>query len=142
MRAVTAICILSLSGLFVPCEKIKIPYIDNIILRGFTGDCPSDNKSGFAMELSEMKIVLETCTDATFAFLDEFGKGTDVRAALGLSAAILEKLSQIQCKGMFATHLHGLLNLDNVNFGNLSYMKMEVEDEQKPNWKISDGNLF
>ena len=43
--------------------------------------------------------------------MDELGKGTEVRAGASLAGALMEQLDGSACRGVFATHLHALLDL-------------------------------
>ena len=43
--------------------------------------------------------------------VDELGKGTEVRAGAALAGSLLEQLDGSRCRGLFATHLHALLDL-------------------------------
>lgn len=43
--------------------------------------------------------------------VDELGKGTEVRAGAALAGALMERLDGSRCRGLFATHLHSLLDL-------------------------------
>lgn len=43
--------------------------------------------------------------------VDELGKGTEVRAGASLAGALVEELDRAGCRGLFATHLHALLDL-------------------------------
>jgi DNA mismatch repair ATPase MutS len=43
--------------------------------------------------------------------VDELGKGTEVRAGASLAGALMEELDASGCRGLFATHLHALLDL-------------------------------
>jgi DNA mismatch repair ATPase MutS len=49
---------------------------------------------------------------AACAQVDELGKGTEVRAGAALAGALLEQLDASGCRGIFATHLHSLLDLN------------------------------
>ncbi len=44
--------------------------------------------------------------------VDELGKGTEVRAGASLAGALVEELDAARCRGIFATHLHALLDLE------------------------------
>ena len=44
--------------------------------------------------------------------VDELGKGTEVRAGASLAGALMEALDASGARGVFATHLHALLDLD------------------------------
>jgi DNA mismatch repair ATPase MutS len=81
------------------------------MLRNFSSDAPIEGRSSFAVEMQEMRYVLQDASDKSLVLIDELGKGTEARAGTALAAAMLEELDRIGCSGIFATHLHGLLDL-------------------------------
>jgi DNA mismatch repair ATPase MutS len=72
--------------------------------RNFRGDSPAEQRSGFALEAKEMAIVLDQalCSAAesraprNFVCVDEFGKGTEDRAASALAAGIILYLDRVR----------------------------------------------
>ena len=50
-------------GLFVPCDKAKVPRYDSFFLRATSYDIPSEGKSAFAIEMDDMHIVLRDSTN-------------------------------------------------------------------------------
>ena len=96
------------------------------MLRNFSSDSPLEGRSSFAVEMMEMKYVLQDVTEKSLVLVDELGKGTEARAGAALAGAMLEALDRSGCLGAFATHLHDLLEMD-LRLNNTTRMKMEVE---------------
>ncbi|CAL8466240.1 g5776 [Coccomyxa elongata] len=111
MRGTMSVALLGACGLFAPCEAATVPFIDAFMLRTFSADAPVEGLSSFAIEMTEMRYVLEDAGPDALVLLDELGKGTEVRAGAALAAAFLERLCTLRCKGIFATHLHPLLDM-------------------------------
>lgn len=80
--------------------------------RACTGaDSPADGKSGFGMEMLDVTAILRNATRSSLVLMDEVGRGTEFRAGTAFAAATLESLAARGSLGIFATHLHPLLDL-------------------------------
>ncbi|EIE20036.1 hypothetical protein COCSUDRAFT_58259 [Coccomyxa subellipsoidea C-169] len=130
MRGTMAVALLGACGLFAPCDAAAVPYIDAFMLRTFSADAPVEGLSSFAIEMTEMRYVLEDAGADALVLVDELGKGTEVRAGAALAAAFLERLTALRCKGIFATHLHPLLDLE-LDAPGLRRMKMGTQWEER-----------
>lgn len=138
LRSVAAVSLLGACGFLVPAAAggtgggtnnngTNIPYIDAFMLRNFSADSPLEGRSAFAVEMTEMRHVLEDATSQSLVLVDELGKGTEVRAGTALAAAMLEALDERKCRGVFATHLHSLLDMP-LQLENTIAMMMETKN--------------
>ena len=144
LRSTCACALLGACGLAIPADAAtRIPYIDAFMLRNFSSDSPLEGRSSFAVEMMEMKYVLQDVTSKSLVLVDELGKGTEARAGAALAGAMLEALDKAGCIGAFATHLHDLLHMDLELSENTTKMKMEVEDDggqgRRPTWRMVEG---
>ena len=150
LRNTCAIALLGACGLAVPASpETTIPYIDAFMLRNFSSDSPLEGRSSFAVEMTEMKYVLQDVTSHSLVLVDELGKGTEARAGAALAGAMLESLDAAGCKGAFATHLHDLLRINLHLTENTRPMKMGIvveidpksgEEYKRPTWQITPGS--
>jgi hypothetical protein len=117
------------------------------MLRNFSADAPAEGRSSFAVEMLEMRAVLEDATPASLVLVDELGKGTEVRAGAALAGAMLEALDGAAARGVFATHLHLMLGLG-LDLKRTERMAMEVEwsggeggapRRGRPTWRVVPG---
>ncbi|KAL7564938.1 hypothetical protein ACA910_010336 [Epithemia clementina (nom. ined.)] len=93
MRATAAAALLSICGFCAPAGHDSSVYrFDNLFVRGASADIPSENMSAFAAEMKDMVAVVKRCTNRSLVFVDEDMVSKGVR-------------------GMFATHLHDILDL-------------------------------
>ncbi|KAI3431602.1 hypothetical protein D9Q98_004652 [Chlorella vulgaris] len=129
LRSVCAVALLGACGLFAPAASATLPYFDAFMLRNFSSDSPLEGRSSFAVEMTEMRYVLEDLSPNSLVLVDELGKGTEVRAGAALAGALLEQLDASGCRGIFATHLHSLLDL-NLELDNTAMMMMETAPAQ------------
>jgi len=149
LRSICAIALLGACGLAVPASSSSaISYIDAFMLRNFSSDSPLEGRSSFAVEMTEMKYVLEDVTNKSLVLVDELGKGTESKAGAALAGAMLEALDKSGCIGAFATHLHDLLAINLELTNRTKRMKMEIEDlfdptlnqtVRRPTWRILPG---
>jgi hypothetical protein len=149
LRSVAAVSLLGACGFLVPAAAggtnnstniisgTSIPYIDAFMLRNFSADSPLEGRSAFAVEMTEMRHVLEDATSQSLVLVDELGKGTEVRAGTALAAAMLEALDERKCRGVFATHLHSLLDMP-LQLENTVAMMMETKNVVTEQW-VEEG---
>jgi hypothetical protein len=149
LRTTCAVALLGACGLAVPASKAtSIPYIDAFMLRNFSSDSPLEGRSSFAVEMTEMKYVLQDVTSKSLVLVDELGKGTEAKAGAALAGAMLEALDKTGCIGAFATHLHDLLRMKLELSSSTTCMKMEIQtrldpeskqERRQPTWRIIPG---
>lgn len=111
MRSTAAAALLITSGLCAPVLKgSAIRRFDSLFVRGASADIPTENKSAFGAEMGDVSSLLRTCGSQSLVFVDEIGRGTSPRDGTSLAGAILERMAETGMSGMFATHLHGILD--------------------------------
>ena len=131
IRSMCAASLLANCGMYSPCDSTsQVPHFDAYILRSAeSADSPEEGLSTFAVEMADAKAIVRDVTDMSLVFVDELCKGTEARAGGCLAAAMLEHLAkERKCLGLFATHLHDMLNLPAVteNTQELDFMAMET----------------
>ncbi|CAM9612949.1 unnamed protein product, partial [Scytosiphon promiscuus] len=142
MRSVLACSLLSNAGLFAPCTSAVVPRFDGFFLRTASYDIPAEDKSAFALEMDDVRVMLRDSSGRSLALVDELGKGTSARDGASLAGALLEEMDRVSITGIFATHLHELFDLP-LHTETLSYKRMGIdwEDNENPRWtfKMEDG---
>ena len=113
MRSTAAATHMINAGLCAPVKPgSSVRRFDSIFLRGASADVPTEDKSAFGAEMGDIASLLRSCGRKSLVFVDEIGRGTSPKDGTSLAGAILEQMSGVSCmSGMFATHLHGILNL-------------------------------
>ena len=74
MRSILVAALLANCGLFVPCSTAQVPRYDHFFLRTSSHDVPSEGKSAFALEMEDMRIVLDDSSPNSLIMIDELGK--------------------------------------------------------------------
>ena len=146
MRTTAAAALLINSGLCAPLKDgSNIRRFDSVFVRGASADVPTEDKSAFGAEMGDVAALLRTCGDKSLVFVDEIGRGTSPKDGTCLAAAILEKMAVLGMSGMFATHLHGILNVPYVPSAESRLIKkrMAIQDDGKGHlswtYKLEDG---
>lgn len=98
LRSTAAAALLGSCGLAIPAKEARFPYFDAFMLRNFSADSPLEGRSSFAVEMTEMRYVLEDASPCSLVCVDELGKGTEVKAGAALAGALLESLDAVGCK--------------------------------------------
>lgn len=74
MRSVLVAALLGNCGLFVPCSiEATMPEYDAYFLRTSSFDAPIERKSSFAVEMSDLRVIMRDATQYSFVMLDEIG---------------------------------------------------------------------
>ena len=112
MRSTAAAAHMINAGLCAPVKPgSSVRRFDSIFLRGASADVPTEDKSAFGAEMGDVASLLRSSGRKSLVFVDEIGRGTSPKDGTSLAGAILEQMSVSCMSGMFATHLHGILNL-------------------------------
>lgn len=144
MRSTAAAALLTTCGLCAPVEAgSKVRRFDNIFVRGASSDIPTEQKSAFGAEMGDIAAMLRCCGAKSLVFVDELGRGTSPREGTRLAGAIVESMANAGISGIFATHLHDILQLPLNCWNNLALKRMAVDEDSSssPKWtyKLEDG---
>ena len=111
MKAIGIAVHLAQAGSFVPASEMSLAPFKAIYTRILNQDNLWAGLSSFAVEMSEMRDILTAAGPNTLVLGDELCAGTESVSAQALVAAGIKWLSERKARYVFATHLHGLLNL-------------------------------
>lgn len=111
MRQTALIVLLAHCGSFVPATSAHIGDIDRIFTRIGSADDLAGGKSTFMVEMIETANILNLATDKSLVLMDEVGRGTATTDGLAIAHACVNKLLDIGCLTLFATHYFELTQL-------------------------------
>jgi DNA mismatch repair protein MutS len=114
IRALGISLIMSQSGLFVPCEKFEFVPYTSIFTRILGNDNLFKGLSTFAVEMSELRIILRMANENSLILGDELCSGTEHDSAVSIFVSGLESLYKKEASAIFATHLHEIVNYDEI----------------------------
>lgn len=145
MRTVCVNVILAQIGCYVLADSFEWSLVDKIFTRIGASDRLEQQKSTFYIEMEEMKTILENSTINTLAIVDELGRGTSTYDGYSIAVGCLQRLFEVNCKVMFATH-YFFIQDDVSDFQEqLCYKKMDyilVDEKQEKilfQYKMVDG---
>ena len=108
MRQVALITILAHMGSFVPAEQARVGVVDRIFTRVGASDDLAGGRSTFMVEMTEVAALLRGATRRSLLLLDEVGRGTGTLDGLAIAWAVMEEITRLGARTLFATHYHEL----------------------------------
>jgi len=122
IRALGIALIMAQSGLYVPCSRFHYKPYTSIYSRILGNDNIFKGLSTFAVEMSELRIILKTANANSLILGDELCSGTETESALSIFVSGLMDLYEKKTSFIFATHFHEIVNYDEIKA--LERMKM------------------
>nr|KAJ0220783.1 hypothetical protein LSAT_V11C200064750 [Lactuca sativa] len=141
LRSICAAALFGICGFMVPAESAIIPQFDSIMLHMKSYDSPSDGKSSFQIEMSELRSIITGATSNSLVLVDEICRGTETAKGTCIAGSFVETLDSIGCLGIISTHLHDIFKLP-LNTNNTVFKAMGsefVNGQTKPTWKLTNG---
>jgi DNA mismatch repair protein MutS len=142
IRALGIAIIMAQSGMFVPCSQFNyIPY-RAIFSRILGNDNIFKGLSTFAVEMSELRIILKMADENSLILGDELCSGTESESALSIFVAGLEELHEKGATFIFATHFHEIVHYDEVKaLDKMALKHMSVIYDRERDCLIYDRKL-
>lgn len=139
LRSTAAAALLSVCGLCAPLEKQSlVRRFDHIFVRGASSDVPTESKSAFGAEMGDVAALLRCCGDRSLVFVDELGRGTSPRDGTRLAGAVLEEMALTGMSGMFATHLHDILQLPLAGWHRITRKRMAIHERDQSGHELAN----
>ncbi|OLF37662.1 MULTISPECIES: DNA mismatch repair protein MutS [unclassified Psychrobacter] len=140
MRQTALIVLLAHCGSFVPAEHALIGDIDRIFTRIGSADDLAGGKSTFMVEMIETANILNLATDKSLVLMDEVGRGTATTDGLAIAHACVNRLLEIGCLTLFATHYFELTALANNKQANNEQANNKQADNELSNNELTNKN--
>ena len=106
IRALGISVIMAQAGMFVPCSRFVYKPYTAIYSRILSNDNLFKGLSTFAVEMSELRVLLKMSDENSLILGDELCSGTESESALSIFVAGLMKLCEKNTSFIFATHFH------------------------------------
>ncbi|XP_057339298.1 probable DNA mismatch repair protein Msh6 [Microplitis mediator] len=131
MRQVGLLSIMAHIGCHIPAQSCKFSLIDRVFTRLGANDDMVTGRSTFLVELSEAATFVQHATKHSLVLVDELGRGTSTHDGAAIAAAVLQALTKLECRSIFSTHYHSLVD-DFKNNSSVSpaHMACLVESEE------------
>ena len=114
IRALGIAVIMAQSGLYVPCAEFQYCPYKYLFTRIIGNDNLFKGLSTFAVEMSELRTILRLADKNSLVLGDELCSGTENISAVSIFVAGIQKMHQLQSSFIFATHLHEIVNYDEI----------------------------
>ncbi len=111
LRQNALIAVLAQAGSFVPAKAARIGIVDRLFSRIGASDDLAAGRSTFMVEMVELAAILNQAGPRALVILDEIGRGTATFDGLSIAWAALERLNEVGCRTLFATHYHEITTL-------------------------------
>lgn len=111
MKMVALNVIMAQSGLFVPCDKMKLSLYKSVFTRISKGDDIMNGRSTFMVEIGELRNILKLADAKSLVIGDELCAGTESLSAISIVYAGIQDLRKLKASFIFASHLHELVDL-------------------------------
>lgn len=142
IRALGIAVIMAQSGMYVPCSAFTyLPY-RAIFTRILGNDNLFKNLSMFAVEMSELRVILNSADEHSLVLGDELCSGTETESALSIFVSGLTDLHEKRATFLFATHFHEVLKFDEIKSMNrIAIRHMAVHYDRESDCLVYDRIL-
>jgi DNA mismatch repair protein MutS len=142
IRALGISVIMAQAGLYVPASSYKFNPYKYIFTRILGNDNLFKGLSTFAVEMSELRTILRLSDKNSLVLGDELCSGTESISAVSIFVAGIQTLHQKKCSFIFATHLHEIINYDEiVGLKSVTLKHMSVIYDKETDCLIYDRKL-
>ena len=142
IRAIGIAIVMAQSGMYVPCSEFSYKPYRSIFSRILSNDNLFKGLSTFAVEMSELRVILKMADHNSLILGDELASGTETDSALSIFAAALTELDQKRCSYMFATHFHEIADFEEIKaMERLSMKHLAVRYDREQDRLIYDRKL-
>jgi len=144
IRALGIAVIMAQSGMFVPCTEFEYRPYTAIYSRILSNDNLFKGLSTFAVEMSELRVILKMADENSLILGDELASGTENESALSIFTAALLELDKRKCCYMFATHFHEITQFEEIQSlekGRLCYKHLSVYYDRELDCLVYDRKL-
>jgi DNA mismatch repair protein MutS len=115
IRALGISIIMAQAGLYVPCSEFNYSPYKYIFTRIIGNDNIFKGLSTFAVEMSELRTILRLSDENSLILGDELCSGTENLSAISIFVAGIQKLHKRKSSFIFATHLHEIVDYDEIS---------------------------
>lgn len=114
IKSIGIAVVMSQAGLYVPCSKFILSPYHKIYTRILGNDNLFKGLSTFAVEMSELRTILESADNKSLVIGDELCSGTESNSARSIFTAGVEWLHNKKASFIFATHFHEIVSYDEI----------------------------
>jgi DNA mismatch repair protein MutS len=134
--------IMAQSGLYVPASEFRFCPYKYIFTRIIGNDNIFKGQSTFAVEMSELRTILRLADENSLILGDELCSGTEIMSAISIFVAGIQHLYKRKSSFIFATHLHEIINYEEIkSLSSVALKHMEVIYDKERDILVYDRKL-
>jgi len=142
MKSIGIVVIMAQAGLYVPAQSMRFCLFDEIFTRISGSDNIAKGLSSFAVEMLELKNIFNRATPNSLVLGDEISHSTETMSGVSIVASAILKLAQLKSIFIFATHLHQLPEIKEIEkLKNIICLHLSVLYHEKDDKLIFDRKL-
>lgn len=142
IRSIGVALVMAQAGLYVPCSRFLYSPYSYLFTRIIGNDNLFKGQSTFAVEMSELRTILNMADKNSLILGDELCSGTEQGSATSIFCSGLEHLDTLNSSYIFATHFHEITGWSEISsLENLRMMHMTVFFDQQTKKLIYDRKL-
>ena len=141
IKAIGICVVMAQAGLYVPCKTMTYSPYEYIFTRIIGNDNIFKGLSTFGVEMSELRVILNSCNRNSLILGDELCSGTEIDSALSIFIAGLETMYQRESSFIFATHFHQIQHYEEIKRMNISLKHLKVQYNRETNALVYDRKL-
>jgi DNA mismatch repair protein MutS len=142
IKSIGICIIMAQAGFYVPCDNLTYNPYEYIFTRIIGNDNIFKGLSTFAVEMSELRVILQQSNKNSLILGDELCSGTEIDSALSIFTAGLETLYAKQSSFIFATHFHEIQYFEEIkNMPKISLKHLKVRYNNETQKLIYDRKL-
>lgn len=123
IKSIGICLIMAQAGMYVPCESFEFCPYEYLFTRIIGNDNLFKGLSTFAVEMSELRVILQKCNSTSLILGDELCSGTEIDSALSIFASGLVDIYEKESSFIFATHFHTIQTFEELK--QMSQLKMK-----------------
>ena len=142
IRAIGISVIMAQAGMYVPCSSFSYKPYTAIFSRILGNDNLFRGLSTFAVEMSELRIILKMADQNSLVLGDELCSGTELESALSIFVSGLIHLSKQKSCFIFATHFHEVVDYEEIqSIDTIATKHMSVKYDREHDYLVYDRKL-
>jgi len=135
MKSIGLTLVMAQAGFYVPCSSFTYAPYTQLFTRILNNDNIFKGQSSFAIEMSELRTIINQCDNRSLVLGDELCSGTETNSAISIVGSGLSLLSENKSSYMFTSHLHQLTNVDPVkdlakNDLSIQHLKISYDNDK------------
>jgi DNA mismatch repair protein MutS len=146
IRSIGITILMAQAGFYVPCKEFIYKPYQYLFTRILGNDNIFKGLSTFAVEMSELRTILRLADENSLILGDELCSGTENTSAISIFVAGIQKLHSCKSSFIFATHLHEIVeyeeisSLESVQLKHMTVIYNKEQDILIYDRKLKDGS--